>query len=52
MCVWLESTLLHILIVSSYNKPPAMQVDPLSALALDKKTSCAIISEGPKPHYK
>ncbi len=28
-----------------------MQVDPLSALALDNKTSNAIISVGPKPHY-
>ena len=34
-----------------YNKPPAMQVDPLSALALDNKTPNAIISVGPKPHY-
>ena len=35
-----------------YNKPPAMQVDPHPALALDNKTSNAIISVGPKPHYK
>ena len=31
-------------------KPPAMRVVPQSALALDKKTSNAIISVGPKPH--
>lgn len=32
-------------------KPPAMLVVPLTALALDKKTSNDIISVGPKPHY-
>ena len=32
-------------------KPPAKLVVPLTALALDKKTSNDIISVGPKPHY-
>ena len=33
------------------SKPPAKLVVPLTALALDKKTSNDIISVGPKPHY-
>ena len=33
-------------------KPPALRVVPHPALALDNKTSNAIISVGPKPHYK
>ena len=41
----------ELFLVSYTNKPPAMRVDPLSALALDNKTSNVIISEGPKPHY-
>ena len=32
-------------------KPPALRVVPHPALALDNKTSNAIISVGPKPHY-
>ena len=40
-------------LVFVYNtiKPPAMRVVPSPALALDKKTSCAIISVGLKLHY-
>ena len=34
------------------SKPPALRVVPHPALALDNKTSNAIISVGPKPHYK
>lgn len=41
-----------ILFLYAYTiKPPAMLVVPLTALALDKKTSNDIISVGPKPHY-
>ena len=41
-----------VLLLYAYTiKPPAMLVVPLTALALDKKTSNDIISVGPKPHY-
>ena len=45
--IFLSGTFLYAYTI----KPPAMLVVPLTALALDKKTSNDIISVGPKPHY-
>lgn len=43
---------LHVFLLYTYTiKPPALRVVPHPALALDNKTSNAIISVGPKPHY-
>ena len=42
---------IHLFLYTYTIKPPAMLVVPLTALALDKKTSNDIISVGPKPHY-
>ena len=41
----------HTLLYTYTIKPPALRVVPHPALALDNKTSNAIISVGPKPHY-